>query len=60
MSLPEGYAVRRASIHDINTLAAHRRAMFADRVKPQRRAILTVVVCVIDADRAMTRIKAVP
>jgi GNAT superfamily N-acetyltransferase len=30
MSLPEGYAVRRASADDINTLVAHRRAMFVD------------------------------
>jgi GNAT superfamily N-acetyltransferase len=30
MSLPEGYRVRRASIDDINILAAHRRAMFVD------------------------------
>jgi GNAT superfamily N-acetyltransferase len=30
MSLPEGYAVRRASTDDINTLVAHRRAMFLD------------------------------
>ena len=30
MSLPEGYAVRRASTDDINTLVAHRRAMFVD------------------------------
>ena len=30
MSLPEGYAVRRASAEDINTLVVHRRAMFVD------------------------------
>ena len=30
MSLPEGFAIRRASIDDINTLAAHRRSMFLD------------------------------
>jgi len=30
MSLPEGYAVRRASTDDINILVAHRRAMFFD------------------------------
>jgi ribosomal protein S18 acetylase RimI-like enzyme len=30
MSLPEGYAVRRASTDDIPTLVAHRRAMFFD------------------------------
>lgn len=30
MSLPQGYALRRASMHDIDTLAAHRRAMFVD------------------------------
>ena len=30
MSLPEGYAVRRASTDDIDTLVAHRRAMFVD------------------------------
>lgn len=30
MTLPEGYAVRRASTDDINTLVAHRRAMFVD------------------------------
>ena len=30
MSLPEGYAVRRASTDDINILVAHRRAMFLD------------------------------
>jgi hypothetical protein len=30
MSLPEGYEVRRASADDINTLIAHRRAMFVD------------------------------
>jgi GNAT superfamily N-acetyltransferase len=30
MSLPEGYAVRRASADDIDTLVAHRRAMFFD------------------------------
>ncbi len=30
MSLPEGYAVRRASTDDINTLVEHRRAMFFD------------------------------
>jgi GNAT superfamily N-acetyltransferase len=30
MSLPEGYAVRQASTDDINTLVAHRRAMFLD------------------------------
>lgn len=30
MSLPEGYAVRRASVDDIDTLVAHRRAMFVD------------------------------
>lgn len=30
MSLPEGYAVRRATPDDINILVAHRRAMFAD------------------------------
>jgi hypothetical protein len=28
MSLPEGYAIRRATANDINTLVAHRRAMF--------------------------------
>jgi hypothetical protein len=28
MSLPEGYAIRRATADDINTLVAHRRAMF--------------------------------
>jgi GNAT superfamily N-acetyltransferase len=30
MTLPQGYAVRRASTDDINTLVAHRRSMFAD------------------------------
>jgi len=30
MSLPEGYAIRRASTDDIDVLVAHRRAMFAD------------------------------
>jgi GNAT superfamily N-acetyltransferase len=30
MSLPEGYAIRRASTDDIDILAAHRRAMFVD------------------------------
>lgn len=30
MSLPDGYAVRRASAEDINILVAHRRAMFVD------------------------------
>jgi GNAT superfamily N-acetyltransferase len=30
MSLPEGYLIRRASTEDINTLVAHRRAMFVD------------------------------
>jgi GNAT superfamily N-acetyltransferase len=30
MSLPEGFAVRLASTDDIDTLVAHRRAMFAD------------------------------
>jgi len=30
MSLPQGYAVRRATNDDINILAAHRRAMFVD------------------------------
>jgi GNAT superfamily N-acetyltransferase len=30
MSLPEGFAVRRASIHDLATLVAHRREMFRD------------------------------
>ena len=30
MSLPEGFAVRRASADDIDTLVAHRRAMFVD------------------------------
>ena len=30
MSLPDGYAVRRASAEDINVLVAHRRAMFVD------------------------------
>jgi ribosomal protein S18 acetylase RimI-like enzyme len=30
MSLPEGYAIRRATADDINTLVAHRRAMFVD------------------------------
>lgn len=30
MSLPEGYALRRASADDIDTLVAHRRAMFVD------------------------------
>jgi ribosomal protein S18 acetylase RimI-like enzyme len=30
MSLPEGYAIRRASADDIDTLVAHRRAMFVD------------------------------
>ena len=30
MSLPDGYAVRRASADDINVLVAHRRAMFVD------------------------------
>ena len=30
MSLPEGFAVRRASNSDIDTLIAHRRAMFVD------------------------------
>ena len=30
MSLPEGYAIRRASTKDIDILAAHRRAMFVD------------------------------
>lgn len=30
MSFPEGYAVRRASSDDINTLVAHRRSMFMD------------------------------
>lgn len=30
MNLPEGYAIRRASADDIDTLAEHRRAMFVD------------------------------
>ncbi len=30
MSLPEGYAIRRASSDDLNTLVEHRRAMFFD------------------------------
>jgi GNAT superfamily N-acetyltransferase len=30
MSLPEGYAVRRASANDVDILVAHRRAMFVD------------------------------
>jgi GNAT superfamily N-acetyltransferase len=30
MNLPEGYALRRASADDIDTLVAHRRAMFVD------------------------------
>ena len=30
MSLPEGYSLRRASAGDIDTLVAHRRAMFVD------------------------------
>jgi ribosomal protein S18 acetylase RimI-like enzyme len=30
MSLPEGFAVHRASTDDIDTLVAHRRAMFVD------------------------------
>lgn len=30
MSLPEGFTLRRASTGDIDTLVAHRRAMFAD------------------------------
>jgi ribosomal protein S18 acetylase RimI-like enzyme len=30
MSIPEGYAVRRASTDDIDTLVAHRRSMFFD------------------------------
>jgi ribosomal protein S18 acetylase RimI-like enzyme len=30
MSLPEGFSVRRASTDDIDTLVAHRRAMFVD------------------------------
>ena len=30
MSLPEGFAVRRASADDIDTLIAHRRSMFVD------------------------------
>ena len=30
MSLPEGFAIRRASTDDIDTLVAHRRAMFVD------------------------------
>ena len=30
MSLPEGYTVRRASAADIDSLVAHRRAMFVD------------------------------
>jgi GNAT superfamily N-acetyltransferase len=30
MSLPEGFAIRRASSDDIETLVAHRRAMFVD------------------------------
>jgi len=30
MSLPEGFAVRRASTDDLETLVAHRRAMFVD------------------------------
>src|SRR5215471_3833401 len=30
MSLPEGFAVRRAAAADIDTLVAHRRAMFVD------------------------------
>lgn len=30
MSLPEGYAVRRTTTGDIDTLVAHRRAMFVD------------------------------
>ena len=30
MSLPDGYAVRRATADDINVLIAHRRAMFVD------------------------------
>jgi len=30
MSLPEGFAVRRASADDIDALVAHRRAMFVD------------------------------
>jgi ribosomal protein S18 acetylase RimI-like enzyme len=30
MTLPEAYEVRRATIDDIDTLVAHRRAMFAD------------------------------
>ena len=30
MSLPEGFAIRRASTADLDTLVAHRRAMFRD------------------------------
>jgi GNAT superfamily N-acetyltransferase len=30
MTLPEGFALRRASTEDIDTLVAHRRAMFVD------------------------------
>jgi GNAT superfamily N-acetyltransferase len=30
MSLPDGYAIRRASTDDIDVLVAHRRAMFVD------------------------------
>jgi ribosomal protein S18 acetylase RimI-like enzyme len=30
MSLPEGFSIRRASADDIDTLIAHRRAMFVD------------------------------
>lgn len=30
MSLPEGFAIRRASTDEIDTLVAHRRAMFVD------------------------------
>ena len=39
MSLPEGYAVRRASTDDINTLVGHRRAMFRDMGYHDERAL---------------------
>jgi ribosomal protein S18 acetylase RimI-like enzyme len=39
MSLPEGFAVRHATTEDINTLVAHRRAMFVDMGYRDKRAL---------------------
>jgi GNAT superfamily N-acetyltransferase len=42
MSLPDGFAVRRAATEDIATLVAHRRAMFADMGYKDEKALDTM------------------